>query len=83
MECLNAMDDFNKRLQAQENFNLKERVLDCTQEMAEVQNCIGHQNKHIPPLLIQDQLMVGSCKTEVLEKTALNQEEYTMVLPVH
>ena len=58
---------------------MEQRVLDRTQEMAEVQNCIGHRNKHVPPLSIQDQLIVGSCKTEVSEETALNQKEYTMV----
>ena len=79
VDCLNAMEDFKYRLQVQENFNLEQRVLDRTQEIVKVQSCIGHQNEHIPPLLIQDQLVVESCKTEVLEETTLNQEEYTMV----
>ena len=39
----------------------------------------GRGSKSYTPTLIQDQLIVESCRTEVLEGTALDQEEYTMV----
>ena len=74
---MNVMDEFNKRLRVQESFTSEQRVLDRAQEMAEVQNHIGHWNKDVPPMT--DQLIVGNCKREVLEEIALDQEEYTMV----
>ena len=50
VECLTIMDWFDKQLKVQKSFNSKESVLDRTQEMAEVHNCIGHRNKDVAPM---------------------------------
>ena len=55
IECLNIMDKFDNRLKVQESFNSEQRVLERAQEMAEVQNLIGHRKEPISTLLIKDQ----------------------------
>ena len=78
-ECLTIMDHFDKRLRVQESHNSAESILDRTQEMVEVHNRIGHRSKDVAPMSLQEQLIVEGSRTNVLEETALTQNEREMV----
>ena len=56
-QCLIAIENLSKRMKLQELLNSEELVMRRDQDMAEVKNCLSHQNKDITLLSAQEQLI--------------------------
>lgn len=55
--CLAVIKNLTKRVKMVEAINSEECIKKRDQEMAEVKNCLGHQNEETAPLPIQEQLL--------------------------
>lgn len=73
------LEDLNKRMKVQKLHSTEENVILLDQDMAEVQNCLGHRTPDETSLIVTEQLLVVNAKTEHLTDVMLSINKNVMV----